>query len=276
MKKYCSYIGFILLFLIGLSILLYPTISNMWNEYRSERLIAEYDDNLVVDESGKEAMFNKVKEYNKSLVGSTVPDVFAVREDEEDEEYESLLNPSGNSIMGIGDIAKIGVNIPIYHYATEEVLKVGVGHLFGSSLPIGGDSTHAVLTAHSGLPSAKLFTDLEKLNKKDMFYIKIYGDTLAYEVDQILVVKPDETESLVIYEGKDYVTLFTCTPYAVNTHRLLVRGHRVDYEESVYIEQKEELTVVSVKLWIKVLCGVFGFICAILIVRLSSRKEKSL
>ena len=229
-----KYIALGLLFLIGLSILLYPLISNQWNSYRDRKLINQYDQTVAdtTDDEKIEEMLSAARAYNEEIDEESMPDAFSVRDGVTDAEYESLLNVEADGMMGYVEIPVIGQTIPIYHYTTEESLQKGAGHLFGSSLPIGGENTHAVISAHRGLPSAKLFTDLNLVQEGDVFYIHILKETLAYEVDQILTVLPDETESLGITEGEDYVTLITCTPYAVNTHRLLVRGHRIAYEEA--------------------------------------------
>jgi len=267
--------GFVLLFVIGLSILLYPTVSNMWNQHRAEMLMTDYEQ--VITETDDEEIsreFEKVTEYNKTLLGQPVPDAFSIREDVKDAQYESLLNPAGSGIMGTIEIPVIDVKLPIYHYTTEEVLEKGVGHLFGSSLPMGGKGTHAVISAHRGLPSAELFTNLDRVKIGDRFYIRVYDEVMAYEVDQILTVLPDETQSLATEEDKDLVTLMTCTPYGVNTHRLLVRGHRVEYEEELYGLQQSSHAPVSTSMFVRVLCGVLGLLLAALIVFLFGRRQK--
>lgn len=222
-----------LIFVVGLLIFLYPTISDLWNKRRSEDLVAEYQKEIKKTPSRDfEKEKHRVREYNKELLGEVVPHVFAVRENKRDKEYESLLNINGDGMMGYVKIPAIDVHLPIYHYTTDEVLEENVGHLVGSSLPIGGKGTHVAISAHRGLPSAKLFTDLNLLKKGDLFYLYVLDETLAYKVDQILVVKPDQTDSLAIDPQKDYVTLFTCTPYGVNDKRLMVRGHRVPTPQS--------------------------------------------
>ncbi|MDO4634011.1 MAG: class C sortase [Eubacteriales bacterium] len=269
-------VGFVLLFLLGLSILLYPLISDRWNRYRAGLLLTDYTQtvNSAAPETYEEDL-KKVQAYNESLIGSIVPDAFAVREGEHDEEYESMLNVSGDGVMGHVDIPAIDIRLPIYHYTFPEILQKGAGHLFGSSMPIGGESTHAVITAHRGLPSAKLFTDLNLLKEGDEFYIYVYNEILAYEIDQIQTVEPDQTGSLAITPGKDYVTLLTCTPYGVNTHRLLVRGHRVPY---VKMQEKktvlEDLTRRGPSILIEVLCALGGILAAVLLVKLLDRCRK--
>ena len=223
----------VLLFLVGLSLLLYPMASNAWNKQRSDRLIRLYEEKLAsAPEADYSAAFDAVDAYNKTLAGRGVPDAFAFIPAEEDALYLSLLNFGGDGLIGYIRIPRISVSLPIYHTTTEAVLARGVGHLQGSALPVGGAGTHSVLSAHRGLPSAALFTDLNLLETGDHFYIYVLNRTLAYEVDQILEVAPDHTEDLDAVADEDYVTLVTCTPYGVNTHRLLVRGHRVDYEKA--------------------------------------------
>ncbi len=224
----------ILFFFAGAGFLLYPNFSNMWNQYRNSLLMTEYTDGVrSLSEDEREQIWKKAQEYNNSHVTNVVTDAFAEDEDVSGEEYENLLNPDDNGIMGSIAIPSVDVNLPIYHGTGEAELKNGCGHLHGTSLPVGGTGTHAVLAAHRGLPSARLFTDLDRLKCGDLFYITIMDKKLAYKIDQITTVLPEETEALDIVDGEDYVTLVTCTPYAVNTHRLLVRGHRVPYEEAL-------------------------------------------
>ncbi len=251
MKKITYRIAVAVIFLAGLSLLLYPFVANKWNTYRQERLISSYDE--AVSEKTASGTINyegewlKAQQYNDALMPMILPDSFAIAEADEgvDEAYMAALNLTGDGIMGTVDIPKIGIKLPIYHTTDEEVLEKAAGHLEGSSLPIGGESTHAVISAHRGLPSASLFTDLDLLEIGDHFLIKVLDETLCYEVDQILTVEPDETEALQVEEGEDLVTLLTCTPYGVNTQRLLVRGHRVPYEETVVAEEEAPLAAVS-------------------------------
>jgi sortase A len=216
-------------------LLLYPLVANIWNNYRQTKLISTYEDTVkIAAENGEidyEAELAKANTYNEELLPSILPDSFATAAaaETEDESYWSCLNLVGDGIMGYVQIPKMGIKLPIFHTTDEDVLEIGAGHLEGSSLPVGGESTHAVISAHRGLPSASLFTDLDKLEIGDYFFLNILDQTLAYEVDQILVVEPEETDALAVIDGEDLVTLLTCTPYAVNTQRLLVRGHRVEY-----------------------------------------------
>lgn len=237
MKRKITTITICIMFLAGLSLLLYPFISNQWNTYRQKRLISSYDEQVAKKEEAGEIDYNKewseATAYNEALLPSILPDSFAVAEasEEDDEEYMSSLNLNGDGMMGYVEIPKIDVKVPVYHTTEKEVLEKAAGHLEGSSLPVGGESTHSVISAHRGLPSAKLFTDLDKLEKGDHFLISVLDDTLCYEVDKISVVEPTETDGLEVEEGQDLVTLLTCTPYGVNSQRLLVRGHRVSFEE---------------------------------------------
>ena len=244
MKKNKSFVvlavAVCLIFVAGLALLLYPTVSNFWNEKRNEKLISDYIAN-VSEAKGEDysAEFKAAEEYNRTLEGKGVPDAFSFISEEEDETYMSLLSQSSNGVMGYIKIPKISVSLPIYHTTEKSVLEKGVGHLQGSALPVGGEGTHCVLSAHRGLPSAALFTDLNLLETGDKFFIYVLDRSLAYEVDQILEVEPDETESLDVSETEDLVTLVTCTPYGVNSHRLLVRGHRVEYTEEDVAEAEK-------------------------------------
>ncbi|MDD7114778.1 MAG: class C sortase [Lachnospiraceae bacterium] len=222
----------VLIFLVGVGILFYPTVSDLWNNYRNQRLISNYTDTVeTMEPEDYSKIWEEAKAYNDQHKVNTIVDAF----DEEEGDYilshpyDQLLNPTGNEIMGYLEIPKINVRLAIYHGIGPNALENGCGHIEGTSLPIGGESTHSVISAHRGLPSAKLFTDLDQMEVGDIFYINVLDETLAYKVDQILIVLPEETESLAIEEGKDLVTLVTCTPYGVNSHRLLVRGERTEY-----------------------------------------------
>ena len=234
-KKKGSWISslfLVLIFLIGAGILFYPTVSDLWNNYRNQQLISEYTEVVETLESEDfSEIWAEAREYNAQHTVNTILDAF----DEEEGDYvlshpyDQVLNPTGNEIMGYLEIPKINVKLAIYHGIGTEALENGCGHIEGTSLPIGGVGTHSVLSAHRGLPSAKLFTDLDQLEIGDLFYITVLDEKLAYKVDQILTVLPEETEDLAIEEDKDLVTLVTCTPYGVNSHRLLVRGERTEY-----------------------------------------------
>lgn len=223
-----------ILVLAGLIIAAYPFISNYLYEQRQQDIITSYETHQKTDTEKNEELEN-AKEYNKSLAAAnvTVTDPFDPEglSDFSRREYETLLNVNEEGMMGYLEIPVIDVRLGIYHGTGENVLKNGVGHLKNTSLPIGGEGTHAVLSAHAGLPEKKLFTDLELMKEGDIFYIHVFGETLAYETDRITVIEPHNTEALRIQEGKDYVTLVTCTPYGINSHRLLVRGKRIPFVE---------------------------------------------
>ncbi len=220
----------LVIFLVGLSLLLYPSVSDYWNSFHQTRAIAYYAEEVAnIDDDKYEELWQAAKEFNDSLLTKT--DRYTMS-DEEREQYEALLNVSGNGIIGYIEIPEIKCSLPIYHGTDEAVLQIAVGHLEGTSLPVGGAGCHAVLSGHRGLPSAKLFTDLDKLVEGDTFIMRILDETLTYEVDQILIVLPYEMEALEIDPNEDYCTLVTCTPYGINTHRMLVRGHRVENEEA--------------------------------------------
>ena len=238
MKKKIPGILFGLLFLIGFGILVYPTVADQWNTYRQSRLISSYENTIEeMEPEDFTAEWEKARSFNGTLTQNSIyGDVFGEEDQKlEETEYWQVLNVGGDGVMGYLSIPKINIKLSIYHGTSDQVLQTGVGHLNGTKLPIGGESTHSVLAAHRGLPSARLFTDIDQLKKGDKFYIHVLDETLAYQVDQILdMVDKDDTETLEkalqIEEGKDQVTLFTCTPYGVNSHRLLVRGTRVPYE----------------------------------------------
>ena len=231
MRKHLSTIVLVILLLIGLSLLLYPTVSDYWNSFHQTRAIATYAENVAaLDNASYDAIWDAARQYNRNLLDRS--NRFRLSE-EQKAEYENLLDISGQGVMGYIEIPEIDVSLPIYHGTEDPVLQVAVGHLEWSSLPVGGESTHCVLSGHRGLPSAKLFTDLDKLREGDTFLLRVLDEILTYEVDQILIVEPQDTAALEIVEGQDYCTLVTCTPYGINTHRLLVRGHRIDNIEEV-------------------------------------------
>lgn len=247
MKKKAGNLVICIIFLAGLSLLLYPFVSNQWNNYRQKQLLSGYEQVVSEKEAAEgidyDAERKKAEDYNEALLPCVLPDSFALAESSGvDPVYMNTLNIAGDEMMGSVEIPKINIKIPIYHTTEEEVLNKGAGHLEGSSLPVGGANTHAVISAHRGLPSASLFTDLDQLKEGDHFLIHVLNETLCYEVDKISVVKPEDTSALAVEDGQDLVTLLTCTPYGVNTERLLVRGHRVPYVEE---EVKEEKTVLS-------------------------------
>lgn len=247
MKKKAGNLVIGIIFLAGLSLLLYPFVANQWNNYRQKQLISGYEQ-VVSDKEAAEgidydAERKKAEDYNEALLPCVLPDSFALAESSGvDPVYMNTLNIAGDEMMGSVEIPKINIKIPIYHTTEEDVLNKGAGHLERSSLPVGGANTHAVISAHRGLPSASLFTDLDQMKVGDHFLLHVLDETLCYEVDKISVVKPEDTSALAVEDGQDLVTLLTCTPYGVNTERLLVRGHRVPYVEE---EVKEEKTVLS-------------------------------
>ena len=212
-------------FLVGISVLLYPAFSNYWNSKTQSRAIVDYESVLeYLENEDYSEIFQAAYDYNEALNSIEFP----LRTYQEVPGYYDTLKIEGSSIIGYVKIDKIGVELPIYHGTSEQVLNRGVGHLEGSSLPVGGESTHSVMSAHRGLPSAKLFTDLDRLENGDTFQITVLDKVLTYQVDQVKVITPREIDDLQIVEGKDYCTLFTCTPYGINTHRLLVRGIRIE------------------------------------------------
>lgn len=274
-----------LLFLAGFGILAYPTISDQWNTYRQSKLISSYDNavaELEPEDFSRE--WELARNFNDSLqTNNLYGDVFGLADDEsiQDTDYWNVLNIAQDGIMGYLSIPKINIRLAVYHGTSEDVLQTGIGHLGGTKLPIGGESTHSVVAAHRGLPSARLFTDADQLEKGDRFYIHILDEVLAYEVDRILpMVDKDDTETLgealSIEEGQDYVTLFTCTPYGVNSHRLLVRGTRVPYsgEEEVTGITETMLSAVRNYYMLYLLLGLSVTILIISVMRLMFRRRK--
>ena len=229
MKKKSGNITTILLVVIllaGLSLLLYPSFSDYWNSFHQSRAIASYAEQVAqLDENQYDEIWSAAADYNASLAERSNAYILS---DEQKAAYEQLLNVSGTGIMGYIEIPSIDCSLPIYHGTDEGVLQIAVGHLEWTSLPVGGAGSHCVLSGHRGLPSARLFTDLDKLAVGDVFMLRVLDEVLTYEVDQILIVEPQDTDALQIEPGQDYCTLVTCTPYGINTHRLLVRGHRIE------------------------------------------------
>lgn len=251
MKPIVRNILFGLMFLLGFVVLVYPTVSNQWNTYRQSKLITSYEE--VVQEMEEEDFSDEwelAKRFNDSIEYNAIyGDAFGTEDtDLKDTEYWKILNIAGDGIMGYLSIPKINIKLGIYHGTEETVLQTGIGHINGTKLPIGGESTHCVLAAHRGLPSARLFTDIDQLRKGDLFYVHILNETLAYQVDQILdMVDKDDVDALeaalAVEEGEDHISLFTCTPYGVNSHRLIVRGVRTAYngEEDVEVTVPEAM-----------------------------------
>lgn len=237
-KSRVSTVILIIVFLVGLSLLLYPSLSDYWNSFHQSRAIASYVESVNhLDQQKYDALLEEARAYNATLVDH--PTRYTLSEEEE-EAYLSLLGSTGGAV-GYIEIPTIKLTLPIYLGTSESVLQAGVGTMEGTSLPVGGESTHAVLTGHRGLPSATLFTHLDRLVLGDMFHVHILNETCTYEVDQILIVEPEDLEALEIVEGMDYCTLVTCTPYGVNTHRMLVRGHRIETpEDAIFVQVSPE------------------------------------
>lgn len=273
--KKMSYIPEILLvcaLLIGIAIMLYPTISDWWNDMHQSQAIASYQQ-AVSDNSAEknQEMWDAAVAYNSSLPRDNGRFTLT---DEEKEEYESLLDVTGTGIMGYVEIPKINVSLPIYHGTDAGILEIAVGHIPGSSLPVGGLGTHCVISGHRGLPSARLFTDIDQLNEGDLFTLNVLGQTLTYQVDQVRIVWPDELDDLAIDEGLDLCTLVTCTPYGVNDHRLLVRGHRVDNAALAVIDgDAVQVSPAATGLVVTALVAAIGAV-AVVVIRLRRRMAK--
>ena len=261
-----SIIGFIACTVL----LLYPVISDRWNRYRDMQLITEYHQKAVqIDTKEYDELMKKASDYNKYLVTQN-RNIVTDAEYDPDAYYETLLNLTGNGIMGYVEIPKIGLTEPIYHYSTEVSLGIGIGHIHGSSLPTGGETTHTVLTGHRGLPNQKFFSDLDKIKKGDKFYMHILNKILAYQVYDIKVIEPTDVDVLMIENGRDLATLVTCEPYGVNTHRLLVMGERVEFDEKK-VDEKGLVTTEEHKLVIDPAVWVFaGFMLFIFILVIST------
>ena len=251
-----STVVFALIFLVGLSVMLYPTFSNWWNNNMASHVVADYKEAVAQLDDGKaEEMLAQAHEYNNKLAKLFAP----FSSFDEIEGYNDILNVSGTGIMGYISIPNINVELPIYHGTSEGVLQIAAGHIQGSSLPVGGANTHAVISGHRGLPSARLFTDLDKMVEGDIFTVNILNEVFTYEVEKILVILPTETQELSIIPNKDYVTLMTCTPYGINSHRLLIRAHRIAtvYDRQIKVSA-DAMQVDNMK--------VFGIVLAILVV----------
>lgn len=246
--------------------MLYPVISSMMNSGKAQVVITDYSDTIADNSNNKnQELIDEARKYNSNLSSVNIVDAFSNPKEDESDEYRNILNINENGMMGYLSIPKIDIKIPIYHGTSNEVLQKGVGHFEGSSFPVGGKGTHAVLSAHSGLPSARLFTDLNQLRVGDMFYIYILDQVFAYKVDQVLVVEPSDVEALELQKGEDYVTLVTCTPYAVNTHRLLVRGTRVEYSPEVLESIPVQMTLAKDEIILYVSLG-FVFVVLLFVI----------
>ena len=260
----------VIVFFAGLVLVLYPTVANYWNSMHQSKAIAHYSEVLAdVSNEDYEKYLEEVRDYNRRIQDR---DNVYVLSDEERAEYEDLLNVADNGVMGYIEIPFIEVVLPIYHGTSDAVLQIAVGHLDWTSLPLGGVSTHCVLSGHRGLPSAKLFTDLDKLMVGDVFMIRVLNEVVTYEVDQILIVEPSNIEPLQIVDGKDYCTLITCTPYGINTHRLLVRGRRIENAAQAVLVN---VTAEAVQIEPLLVCAVMAVPALILILLISvfSRKK---
>ena len=235
MKRFLPIIMIILLFLGGAAMVLYPVVSSWYMDRHQGQVVADYDEEAArLSQEQIEAELEKARRYNESLLGNVVlTDPFdAEALEEQNTEYEDLLDIGGDGVMGSVEIPGQDIYLPIYHGTSAESLEKGAGHLKNSSLPVGGKGTHAVISGHTALPTAEMFNDLSEVEEGDVFYIHVLGQILAYEVDQIKIVLPEDISDLLIHREEDYVTLVTCTPYGINSHRLLVRGTRVPYEEA--------------------------------------------
>ena len=273
-KKHISTIIIALIFLAGLGFLLYPTVSNLWNRAHQSRAIATYTKQVEkLDDSQNKEMLKAARKYNKSLLKKS--DHWKLSKKDK-KKSASLLDVSGTGIMGYIEVPKIDCSLPIYHGTDEGALQIAIGHLEGSSLPVGGKSTHCVLSGHRGLPSARLFTDLDQMEEGDVFVLNVLGRKLAYEVDQIKVVLPDEMSDLEIVQGKDLCTLVTCTPYGINTHRLLVRGHRTKYIEETVVRVQKEAEKKETGIWLLAGGGAVFLIIIIIVVVKRRRKRRNL
>jgi len=238
MRKHLSTIILVIVLILGVMILLYPTVSDYWNSFHQSRAIASYLEEIEnIDPVNYEREWARAEQYNEALLNK--PNRF-VLSDEDYAEYETLLNLTGSGIMGYIEIPKINCSLPVYHGTDEAVLQIAVGHIEGTSLPTGGPGTHTVLSGHRGLPSARLFTDLDQMEEGDLFVIRVMDRVMTYMVDQVLIVLPEEMDGLAIDPDEDYCTLVTCTPYGINSHRLLVRGRRTDN-----VEMEQIIKVVS-------------------------------
>lgn len=226
-KSNLTTILLVFILLIGFSLLLYPTVSDYWNSLHQSQAVAGYVEKIEdMTKQEHDQMLADAQKYNESLDKSIIPDLNVSNDDVST--YNNILDVTGTGIMAYVEIPKLNTTMPIYHGVDDTVLQVAIGHIPGTSLPVGGEGTHSVISGHRGLPSAKLFTEIDQLVEGDTFLIQVFDETLTYEVDQILTVTPDDVSALKIDSEQDYVTLVTCTPYGVNSHRLLVRGHRIE------------------------------------------------
>lgn len=272
MKRHLTTILLILIFLVGLSLVLYPSFSNWWNSFHSSKVISDYAEMVAtLEEDQYKEVWEAAVEYNRSR--QTQGGSFITTPDQQSQ-YPQLLNLGGDGLMGYIEIPSIDVSLPIYHGTDEGVLQVSVGHLDWSSLPVGGESTHCVLSGHRGLPSARLFTDLDDLREGDLFMIRVLGELMTYEVDKILIVEPHQVDALKVEEGMDLCTLVTCTPYGVNTHRILVRGHRIENTPETLIARVTANAIQIDPLITAVVVAIPMVIVAIILLMTTGKKRK--
>ena len=275
LKRHWSTVLLLIILLAGLGLLGYPTFADWWNSFHQSRAIAGYSEQVSkIDDAEYEKMLEDAREYNKTLLEKGVGRF--IMTDEEREEYNSLLDIDGSGIMGYVEIPKINVSLPIYHGTDEAVLQIAVGHIEGSSLPVGGEGTHCVISGHRGLPSAKLFTDLDQLTEGDIVQITVLDETLTYEIDQIRIVLPNELEELALDPKKDYLTLVTCTPYGINSHRMLVRGHRIDNPDAHDVRVTSDATQIKPLHVLPVVIGIIAVILVIYMIVSSRRRSRNI
>ena len=273
-----------LIILTGISLLLYPWISNWLYQSQADSEVNVYHEKVEqMGDAEKEAELKRAEDYNRNLNQAqvTLTDPFIADQQQEAEglEYDSLLNLSGKGMMGYIEIPTISVNLPVYHGTAASTLETGVGHLEGSSLPVGGEGTHAVLTGHTGLNKAKLFTDLTEVKKGDLFFLHVSGRDMAYEVNEIKIIEPEDISTLLVRPGEDLVTLVTCTPYGVNTHRLCVTGTRTEYTEDIHRTVMDKGSSVKDSIWMRtyrkaVIVGIVLSVGIILIIRLVQKRRR--
>lgn len=273
MRKTTTTILLIFAFLAGLSLLLYPTVSNYWNDMHATRAVTGYAERVQsLDTEQYDDVWAAAEDYNRALAERTFEPYLT---DEEREQYEAQLDVDSTGVMGYIEIESIDVTLPIYHGTDDSVLQVAVGHLEWSSLPVGGEGTHCVLSGHRGLPSAKLFTNLDRLVEGDTFVLRVLDEVLTYEVDQILIVEPEDVSALHIEEGKDLCTLVTCTPYGINSHRLLVRGHRVENAEAAHTVRVTSDAIEIEPMLVAIVLGSFMLLVLLAILLLRGGKKPS-
>lgn len=271
LKKHWSTVLLLVIMLAGVGLLVYPTFADWWNSFHQSRAIAGYAEQVSqIDDADYEKMLKDARAYNRKLLEKG--DGRFNMTDEEREEYNSILDITGTGIMGYVEIPKINVSLPIYHGTEESILQIAIGHIEGSSLPVGGTGTHCVISGHRGLPSAKLFTDLDQLQEGDIAQITVLDEILTYEIDQIRIVMPNELEELAIDPRKDYLTLVTCTPYGINSHRMLVRGHRIDNPDAGEIRVTSDATQIEP---LHVLPVVIGIIAVFLLIWMLASSHRS-